>query len=326
MDLGRPGVIEYRHYRNNDPPLVLALWNASGFARGGASEISHDLLDLLLFSQPYFDRHGLIVASQDQRLVGMVHAGFGCNEHGTDLNRNDGVICQLLVHPERRRQGIGRELMQRARQYLTDHGATTIHAGPGPGRDPFYCGLYGGSEAAGFLATDEGVAEFLADCGFDAADRFAIYQRPLELDSAEAVDFRSVQWKRQVRIEISAQNNSGDWWWNNRFGRLDYVCFRLLPKDDDQPLASLTLVGLDQFIPKWNSRAIGLADIHVVEQHRRQGLGRLLITETLRRLKQETISLVEAHASESDEALAGLLGGCGFQRVDAGTQYLWAAS
>ena len=89
-------MIEYRHYRNNDPPLVLALWNASGFARGGASEISHDLLDLLLFSQPYFDRHGLIVASQDQRLVGMVHAGFGCNEHGTDLNRNDGVILSLI--------------------------------------------------------------------------------------------------------------------------------------------------------------------------------------------------------------------------------------
>ena len=91
-------------------------------------------------------------------------------------------------------------------------------------------------------------------------------------------------------------------------------------------LASLTLVGLDQFVPKWNSRAIGLTDIHVVEHHRRQGLGRLLITETLRRLKQETIRLVEAHASESDEALAGLLGGCGFQRVDAGTQYLWADS
>ena len=321
MDLGRPGVIEYRHFCNSDPPRVLTLWNQSGLARGGATEISHDLLDLLLFSQPYFDRHGLIVASEDDRLVGMVHAGFGCNDQHTDLNQLDGVICQLLVHPERRRLGIGGELIERARQYLVERGATTIHAGPGPGRDPFYCGLYGGSESAGFLSTDEGVSEFLASCGFDAAERFAVYQRPLELEAGEAVDLRSVRWKRQARIEISTQNHNGDWWWHSRFGRLDYVCFRLLRKDGDEPLASLTLIGLDQFIPKWNSRAIGLADIHVVEQHRRQGLGRLLVTETLRRLKQETISLVEAHASESDEALAGLLTGCGFQRVDAGTQY-----
>jgi GNAT superfamily N-acetyltransferase len=321
VNLGRPGVIQYRHYRNNDPPQVLALWNASAFERGGASEISHDLLDLLLFSLPYFDRHGLILACENEQLVGMVHAGFGCNEQGTDLNSQDGIICQLLVHPERRRQGIGRELVQRARIYLTERGATTIHAGPGPGRDPFYCGLYGGSESAGFLATDQGVPEFLTACGFDSADRFAIYQRPLELDTTEAVDLRSAQWKRRVRIVISAQNNDGNWWWNNRFGRLDYVRFRLLQKDGDDQLASLTLVGLDQFVPKWNSRAIGFADIHVVEHHRRQGLGRLLITETLKRLKQETISLVEAHATESDDALTGLLASCSFQRIDAGTQY-----
>ena len=321
MNLGQLDVIEYRHYRNSDPPRILTLWNQSGFARGGATGISHDLLDQLLFSQPYFDRRGLILACEDDRLVGMVHAGFGCNEHRTDLNPLDGVICQLLVHPERHRQGIGRELMDRAKRYLVEQGSTTIHAGPGPGRDPFYCGLYGGSESAGFLATDEDAAEFLASCGFEAAERFVVYQRPLELEAGEAVDFRSVQWKRQVRIEISAQNNDGDWWWNNRFGRLDYVRFRLLQKENDEVLASLTLIGLDQFIPKWNSRAIGLADIHVAENRRRQGLGRLLITETLRRLKQETISLVESHAIESDVALMGLLTSCGFQRIDAGTQY-----
>ena len=314
-------MIEYRHYRNSDPPLSLTLWKQSGLARGGATGIPHDLLDQLLFAQPYFDRRGLILACEDDRLVGMVHAGFGCNDHHTDLNPLDGVICQLLVHPERRRQGIGRALMDRAIQYLQEQGSTTIHAGPGPGRDPFYCGLYGGSESAGFLATDEDAAVFLASCGFEATERFAIYQRPLELEAGEAVDFRSVQWKRQVRIEISAQNNDGDWWWNNRFGRLDYVRFRLLQKENDEVLASLTLIGLDQFVPKWNSRAIGLADIHVAETRRRQGLGRLLITETLRRLKQETVSLVESHAIESDVALTGLLTSCGFQRIDAGTQY-----
>ena len=60
-------MIEYRHYRNNDSPELLKLWNQSGLARGGATEISLSLLDLLLISQPYFDRLGLIVACEDAR-------------------------------------------------------------------------------------------------------------------------------------------------------------------------------------------------------------------------------------------------------------------
>ncbi len=60
-------MIEYRHYRNSDPPQILTLWNQSGLARGGATGIPHDLLDQLLFAQPYFDRRGLILACEDDR-------------------------------------------------------------------------------------------------------------------------------------------------------------------------------------------------------------------------------------------------------------------
>jgi len=314
-------VIEYRNFRNHDPPRLLTLWNESGLGRGAATGISLDLLDRLLFSQPYFDRRGLLVACDGQRLVGMAHAGFGCDQDQAGISHDEGVICQLVVHPDVRRQGVGRELITRSQQYLTDLGATSIHAGPGPGRDPFYCGLYGGSESAGFLATDDTANSFLAACGFEPSQHFAIYQRPLVAETAEAVDYKSSQWKRKSTLEIAAQRNGGSWWWNTRIGRLDYVRFRLLSKNDNELLASLTLVGLDQYAQKWTTRAIGLTDIHVVEHHRRQGLGRLLVTETLRRLKQESINLIETHTTEGDVALAGLLGACGFQRVDAGIQY-----
>ena len=317
-------MIEYRHFRNDDPPRLLELWNQSGLSRGAATGIALDHLDLLLFSQPYFDRHGLILACHETRVIGMVHAGFGRNESGTDLDQTRGVICQVIVHPEYRRQGVGRTLVDRALVYLRDHGATSIHAGTGPELDPFYCGLYGGSQSAGFLSTDASSSTFLESAGFQARRRFAVFQRPLELDESESVDFRSVQWKRRVRVEISAQRRHANWWWTTRLGRLDYVRFRLLAKDSDKTLASLTLLGLDQYAPKWEVRAIGLTDIHVAEDHRRQGLGRLLISETLRRLKQETISLVESHADENDGPLSGLLAACSFQRVDAGTQ--WIAS
>ena len=314
-------MIEYRTYRNDDPPRLLALWNESQFGRGGATDIPLELLDQLLFSQPFFDHRGLIVAADGERLLGMAHAGFGCREDGQGLSHEDGVVCQLIVHPDSRRQGIGRALLGRAVNYLHEKGATQVHAGPGPGRDPFYCGLYGGSEAAGFLATDEGTDEFLQACGFEPVARFCVFQRQLKPQSTEVVDYESLQWKRRTRLEISPQWDGGDWWWNTRFGRLDYVRFALINKADELTLASLTLVGLDQYTHKWTTRGIGLADILVDPDHRRQGLGRLLVTETLRRLRQESISVAEAHAASDDAPLTGLLVGCGFRRIDAGTQY-----
>ncbi len=314
-------MIEYRNFCNSDPPRLLTLWNESGLGRGAATGVSLDLLDRLLFSQPYFDRRGLFVACDGQRLVGMAHAGFGCDHSQSELSHDEGVICQLVVHPDVRRQGVGRELIIRSQQYLADAGATSIHAGPGPGRDPFYCGLYGGSESAGFLATDDTADRFLAACGFEPTQHFVVYQRPLMTETAEVVDYKSMKWKRRSKLEITAQHDGGSWWWNTRIGRLDYVRFRLVSMDDDDPLASLTLVGLDQPLPKWTTRSLGLIDIHVFKRHRRQGLGRFLLTETLRRLKQESISLVETHAVEGDVALSGLLTACSFQRIDAGTQY-----
>jgi len=314
-------VIDYRTFRNEDPPQLLELWNRSGLGRGGATGISLDVLDQLLFCQPYFDARGLILACLDKTVIGMAHAGFACQEDQTDLCCDDGVICQVIVDPDHRRQGIGRELIERAQRYLTTAGATRVHAGSGPGRDPFYCGLYGGSEAAGFLATDEGVTEFLAACGFQPAASFGIFQRQLTQESVDEIDYKSIQWKRSVKLEISPQHQEGSWWWNNRVGRLDYIRFRLVQTEADDCLASLTLVGLDQYLKKWNARGVGLVDIHVEESFRRQGLGRLLLGETLRRLKQESISLIEAHAPDDNPALTALLTACGFQRIDAGTQF-----
>ena len=314
-------MIDYRTFRNWDPPQLLQLWNRSGLGRGAATGISLDLLELLLFCHPYFDSRGLVLACLDKTVIGMAHAGFGCLENQTDLCRTDGVICQVIVDPDHRRQGIGRELVDRAQRYLISSGATRIHAGSGPGRDPFYCGLYGGSEAAGFLSSETGVAEFLDTCGFQPEATFGIFQKQLTRESVQEIDYQSIQWMRSVKLKISPQRQGSSWWWNNRMGRLDYIRFRLERIEDHKSLASLTLVGLDQYQQKWRARGVGLVDIHVEESVRREGLGKHLLGETLRRLKQESISLVEAHAADDDPALTALLTSSGFERIDTGTQF-----
>ena len=68
--------------------------------------------------RPAMTADGLILATDEDKLVGMVHAGFGTNDTQTGLMLESGGICLILVHPEYRRKGIGRELVSRAEDYM----------------------------------------------------------------------------------------------------------------------------------------------------------------------------------------------------------------
>ncbi|MBM4076486.1 MAG: GNAT family N-acetyltransferase, partial [Planctomycetes bacterium] len=153
-------MIVYRKFRNSDPPHLLRLWNECGLGRGAACGVSCTDFDELVIAQPYFDPRGLIVAVENGIPVGFIHAGFSVNESQTGLLKSEGVICALMVHPQYRRQGIGRELLRLAEIYLKSAGSEKIFAGPSERRDPFYCGLYGGSQSAGFLESDRLAAPF----------------------------------------------------------------------------------------------------------------------------------------------------------------------
>ena len=312
-------MIEYRSYRNDDPPKLLRLWNQVGMGRGAASGVPIEVFDQLVFAQPYFEHDGLQLACDGDEVVGMAHAGFGCQADQGGLCHDTGVICQVLVLADYRRRGIGRELLRLAESYLRRHGARRITAGIVPSADPFYCGLYGGAQAAGFLESDPAAGAFFEAAGYESAETYGIYQMPL-LDR-KPFDQRLLEIRRRTRIDVRTRHDSASWWWNTRVGRLDFVRFELCYRDRDEPVASLTLVGLDQFAIAWKTRAVGLVDVTVVESERRQGLGQALVLETCRQLKQESLSLVETHAADDNPAGRALLESCGFERVDTGVAY-----
>ena len=72
-----------------------------------------------------------------------------------------GVLSLIAVRPSHRRQGIGTGLLLRCEAYLRSAGATTLGAGRMFPHNPFYFGLYGGSEASGVLESDKAAGPFL---------------------------------------------------------------------------------------------------------------------------------------------------------------------
>lgn len=313
-------MVEYRSFRNGDPPHLVRLWHACNLGRGAAKGFTPDTLELTNFSQGYFDRQGLILACDGGEVVGMVHGGFGSDESGDRLSFNVGIVAAIMVRPDYRRKGIGRELISRAEDYLRNRGADAIQAGQSRGRDPFYLGLYGGARPSGFLVTDTNADPFLRAVNYEPTQRIGAYQRNIQ-DSTDPVHFRLIAIRRATTINISDQPLEPTWWWYTRLGRLDSLRFFLHPKKGGPPIAAVTVIGLDAYVASWNARCIGLVDVYVREGERGKGYGRALLIEVVRHMRQEMISIAEVHAPETNEHATKAIKGAGFERVDTGVIY-----
>ncbi len=271
--------------------------------------------------QPYFDPQGLILAIHEGSVVGMVHAGFGTNDTETGLMLESGVICMLMVHPDFRRQAIGSHLVSLAEDYLTNRGATNIFAGPAEPLDPFYFGIYGGSQPSGFLISDADADRFLKSQSYEPFEHHAIFQRDISRQS-DPTNMRLVAIRRKMQLAIAHPRDEMSWWWITRYGRLDSVRFQLVPKDRGDAVAEVTVLGLDLYLDKWQERAIGLTDLRVADDQRMQGYGQALLIEVCRRMRDEMVTRVEAHASETNAGALAVLQSAGFERVDTGIVYL----
>jgi GNAT superfamily N-acetyltransferase len=313
-------VIRFRSFRNSDPPRLLHLFRQSQPGRAFACPESTHALDLAVFSLPYFDPHGLIVAEDDGDVVGFIHGGFAFSADLSELDYSEGIICCVLVLDSRQHQGIGRELLARAEEYLRAQGARSIQAGQSRYKDPFYFGIYGGARPSGFLQSDAAAAPFFHSMGYVVKQRIPIFQRDLT-DRKDPMNYRLMTLRRQTELLVTDQPEHPTWWWYCRFGNIESMRFQLVEKKTRAPIASVTVIGLDHYIAAWNERAIGLVDVFVEERFRGQGFGQTLIVDAIRRLRTEMITRAEIHIPEDSLDAVGAILASGFSQVDTGIVY-----
>lgn len=313
-------MIVYRHFRNADVPRIAAVWNQAELGPGAAVDFPLDAFDALVLSEPYFDRTGLILACDDRDVVGFAHAGFGPDDSGTAVCRDTGIICAIAVLPLYRRRGIGRELLQRAQSYLLDCGARQIVAGEALHRCPFYLGLYGGADAAGFLDSDPLAAVFFQHNGFSPAERFLLLSRELQ-SGKPPFEPRTVVLKREVKFGILDHPPQANWWWFLRHGRFESLTFTLVPTAGGPAPAEVTCWGMELHAEQRNQRLVGLTGLFVTEKSRRRGFAKVLLCDVLRRLRDEGVTHVEVVVPEANAAARALFDKLGFTQTDAGTVF-----
>jgi ribosomal protein S18 acetylase RimI-like enzyme len=318
-------VISFRSFRNTDPPALADVWNESHPARSAYPLRTPALLERWVFSKPYFDHDGLIVAvdeAEDNKVLGYVLAGFGPNEDLSALNHEHGVICSLAVRPTARRHGVARSLVGKAEEYLAAHGAKVLRAGPVWPDCPFGFGLYGGTNCPGFLASDPGADPLFRSLGYEPAGNTLVFHKKLDAPLAIA-DGRFGLLRKRYDTQILRAAGVPTWWHECVWGTLEPVEFRMVDKLMNNFLAARAIVWeLEGYGWRWGFPAAGVLDIQVRQDLRKQGLAKLLMSQILRFLQDQFFGICEVHAPEDCPELVGLCRSVSMEHVDTGTTYL----
>ena len=318
-------MIAFRRFLNTDPPALADVWNESHTARGSFPLRTPALLERWVFSKPYFDHEGLIVATDDadnNRVVGYALAGFGPNAELSALDRTHGVICSVAVRPSIGRKRLGADLVKKCEEYLTARGATTLRAGPVWPHCPFGFGLYGGTNCPGFLASDPAADPFFRALGYEPAGTTLVFQK--KLDAPLSIpDPRFSMLRKRYETQVMRAASVPSWWHECVWGTLDPVEFRVVDKLANSFIAARAIVWeLEGYGWRWGFPSAGILDIQVRQDLRRQGLAKLLLSQVLRFLQDQFFGICEVHAPATDAALVGLCRAVTLEHVDTGTTYL----
>jgi len=312
-------VIRYRTFRNTDPPALAAAWNQCCTSRGAFPLRSTAPLEFAVFSKPYFDAKGLIVAEEEGQVVGFAHAGFGPDAAENSVNRDIGVICALMVVPGKRRIGIGAELLRQAESYLTNCGVVEIVAGQVPPITPFYFGVYGNANLPGFLKSDALAAPFFEKHGYERWNTTLVFERQLP-QMEPVVDGRFVALRRRYDAQLVLGPQMQSWWQDCKFGPIEPAEFRLVDKLTTIPAARCLLWEMHALRNAGNPIA-GLLELQVRPEMRRNGLARFMLSMLMRYLQERYFRTVEIQCEEDNDACIRLLQGLGFENVDVGHSF-----
>lgn len=313
-------MIHYRSFLNWDPPAIAEIWRTQPPLRGRLQAITPAMLEEMVFAKPYFDRHGFILAIDGARPVGFVHAALGASEDESGLSEDQGAICQLMAAPHAQKGEIEAELLAAGENYLRRKGVRQIFGGCRYPVNPFYLGLYGGSDLPGVLASDVSLANLLRAYDYRDCGRRLLLSRTLERFKPP-VSGKLIQLRLTHRV-ASTHVFPDTWWSACVWVHADWTRYELKRKNADDVLVSVTFWDVMPLAREWGVHVAGLVRIEDTEEAREAGLTTLLLSEALVQIQKQGVALVDAQTPASDASLAGLLRQLGLAEYDAGIGFV----
>lgn len=313
----------FRPFRNGDPPALVDLWNRALPDRGVVRPLTAHEFDTLVMSKLPFDRLGLTVADRDGVVVGFAHAGFGPEQPlgpSHQLDTAMGTVAMLVTEPGRDDPDLEMGLFLASERYLRSRGAQVFYAGGQTPMDPFYAGVYGGSEFSGVLDSHEAFRRAAMRAGYAPAAATTILEA--DLARPDPRDPKALLLRRQLRLEIADDARTPGWWDALAIGLFRPSRFVLVDKILSLPVAQAWTWEIAGGFGVGDSLCrTGLIDVEVHPDHRRKGYGRHLVGEILRRVRDQNIDVLTVQTSSENLPALVLYKSLGFEPVDTATLY-----
>ncbi len=312
-------MITFDCFRNDDPPRLADAWRAADLGQAALQPMTSAALEDAVFSKPYFDRHGLVIAREGDRVVGFAHAGFGPDATRAVVDTSMGTTMLVVVPAHDRQTEIEDTLVARCEQYLRARGARSIMGGGTPDLGGFYLGLYGGSNVPGILDSSPAMREVFRRNGYVEETRIAVLRRPLA-GFRPPVNRLQLAIRRATRLRVIDEPVRHTWWEAATTTGVALRRYELLG-DADALLGSASVWDIQPLASSWGVLIAGLLRIDIEGGRRRQGLASYLVAEALHDLAAEGVTAAEAHVDESNSPARMLFEKLGFRVTDHGTVF-----
>ena len=312
-------MIEYRCFRNDDPPRIADVWRAADLGPSAMQPMTSALLEACVFSKPYFEREGLIVALDGERMVGFAHAGFGANADRSGVDRAIGTTMLVVTVPHADEAATAAGLLARTEDYLRRRGVAAPRGGGSATIGGFYLGLYGGAGLPGILDSSAGMQDVFRRAGYAEAERIAVLRRPLA-GFRPPVNRLQMAIRRATTLRVIDEPARRSWW---EAATTTGIALRRyeLRNASEELLGSGTFWDMQPMASAWGVAAAGLLHVDIEGERRRQGLASYLVAEALHDLAQEGVTLVEAQVVETNAPAVKLFEKLGFAVADRGTLF-----
>ncbi len=311
-------MVEYRTFRNFDPPRLVAVWNETLSQRGAPRLPNNTNFERYILAKSIFDPKGLFVAESNGVVVGFAHAGMSRNPFNT---QPIGVTCMIGVRPAHQRQGIGAELLQRCEQHLREKGAEVLSAGGHWPNNPFYMGIYGGCESPGFLVSDSLAEPFFLKHGYRVEQKIILLQRKPD-QPMKMFDPRFVPLRNRYELQFGSPRRLLSSWHEYVHGYVDPLQFVLNDRQTGSWVARTLVWEMEAFSQHWRRPSVGVFDFEVNPPYRRAAVGRYFLSLIMKYIQEQFFTLVEIQLEESNHAGLDFLRSLDFEQVDTGQVFV----
>nr|WP_303652761.1 GNAT family N-acetyltransferase [Paludisphaera mucosa] len=302
---------------------MVQLWNLAVPESASARPLRVHELDDHAFNPVIFDREGLIVAERDGRPVGFAHAGFGPDEAAPDrpfqLDTEMGVIAMLAVGPADDRPEITEGLIVEAERYLRRKGAKVLYGGGRLPLNPFYWGLYAGSEASGVPSSHSQFSATLSTLGYEPIST-AVHLH-FDLGRPDPRDPRAAVLRRQFDVAFEEDPLPSTWWENAALGAFHPMRAELRSRGDEAVVARAWTWDMSWFGREEGRARLGVFGVEVEPEHRRKGYARYLLGEVLRDARERGFQTVEVQTLTENEPALALYEALEFEPVEQSTLF-----